>query len=158
MRDILRLGSGERLGQPVHLIFEGVLLIAQVGQLALHSGVLALQVLQLRQDVIQLIQFLENLIAALFLVLRHRVELIQDRFDDVVDSAVLDHLPGSVGQSQVDAAIHEPPFLGLIVHFRRLPSPAVVIWLSVTPYFTRNAFTASARFCANLSLYAPEPT
>ena len=34
----------------------------------------------------------------------------------------------------------------------RLPSPDVLTWLSATPYFTRNAFTASARASASFSL------
>ena len=54
--------------------------------------------------------------------------------------------------------MNRPSLVLLSTSGARLPSPAVAIWLSATPYFTRNALTASARLSASLSLYAAEPT
>ena len=109
------------LGRPAHLVLQRILLIAQIADFAAQLIVLTLQVLQLGENVVQLVEPLENLRAAFFLFLRagqQTVQLIRRCVDDVVDAAFLDHLAAAVGECQNDAAVHEPAFLGPVVHFR----------------------------------------
>jgi len=81
LRFVVRNGRGllraERLGQAGHLIAKRIVLVAQVVHLAPKLVVFALQVLQLGKNVVQLVQFLEDLIATVFLRLGQIVELGQ---------------------------------------------------------------------------------
>ena len=92
----LRLRFGERLGLARHLVFERVLLVAQVRHFRLEAIVLALQILQRGQDVIQLVQALEDLGAALFLLFRQVLDGRQRR-KHIADAARADELARAIG-------------------------------------------------------------
>jgi hypothetical protein len=64
VRDILRLRGSQRLGHGIELVFQRILLVAQIAHFASQLVVLPLQSLQLGQDLVQLIEPLEDLIAA----------------------------------------------------------------------------------------------
>ena len=114
--DIGGLLVGERL-DPVDLIAEGALLRAQVGDLGLHAVVLALQVVQRGQDVIELVEALQNLRAAIP-ALHDGFLQAGERRQNLADAAVADHFTLPVAHFQTDAPVHEPSFLGGVVDFR----------------------------------------
>ena len=118
VRDLLRLRGAERLRQSVHLIFQRILLVAQIAYFAAQLIVLTLQVLQLGENVVQLVEPLENLRAAFFLLLGHVVQLVSYGLDDIADTAFLDYAAARIAEGQDDAAVHEPAFFRPVVHFR----------------------------------------
>src|ERR1019366_3168549 len=108
VRDILRLRGSQRLGQVVDLIFQRILLVAQIADFAAQFVVLTLKVDQLGQDLVQFVEPLENLRAAVFLLLGHAVQLVIDGLDNLADAAFLNQAAGAVGDGQDDPAVHEP--------------------------------------------------
>ena len=91
--------------------------------------------LQRRQNVVQLIQPLQNVVAALFLLLQ---QVLQYRHD-VADAAGGHDLPcPSVTVITTRRFMKRPSLVRLLTSGSRLPSPAVVIWSAAAPYFTRN--------------------
>src|SRR6185369_6255065 len=106
----------ERLGQSVDLVAQHVVLVAQFVQLAGKLGVFALEILQGRQNVIQLVETLENLSAA-FLLLLH--EFLKQGGKHIVGSTFFDQLSLAVRDRENHAAIHEPTFFSPVVDFRR---------------------------------------
>ncbi len=117
VRDILRLRRGQRFRQTVHLVFQGILLVAQVTHFAAQLIVFPLQVLQLGQNIVQLVELLKNLIAAFLLFLQQVVQFVCDCRNDIADAAFLNHPAGAVGEGHDDPAVHEATFFSLVVHF-----------------------------------------
>ena len=98
-------------GMPLTLSSSAFSWFCEFGHLALQPVVLALQIAQCRQNVVQLIEPLQDVVAALFLLLQ---QLLQDRHD--LRSAAGGHdLALAVGDRHHHAAIHEAAFLGLVV-------------------------------------------
>jgi hypothetical protein len=106
----------QRLGQAVDLIAEGVFLVPQVGHLGLEAVVLALQGVQRGHNVIQFVEALENLRAAIGL-LREGILDGGNLRQNLADLPVADHIALSIAHFQRDAAVHEAAFFGGIVDF-----------------------------------------
>ena len=83
----LRLRFGDRLRHTVHLILETIQLIALIGQFALQAIVLALQALQRRHDVVEFVETLENLRAAIGILFRQILDRFKRIRNDVADAA-----------------------------------------------------------------------
>ena len=108
---------GERLGHAGDLVLERIELIAQVGLIAFEAVVFTLQTLKGRQDVVELIEALEDGVAAILLLLGHVLEGCLERSENIVDAAFLDEAALAVGDRQNYAAVDEAALFDSVIDF-----------------------------------------
>ena len=109
--DLANLGLGGGLGRGGHLGFHLALALLELVDLTIEYIILVLEALQGSEDVVEFLEFLQDLVAALLL----RLHQVGERSDGFSHAAIADDVPLRVGDSNLDATVHPPPFAQIVV-------------------------------------------